>query len=91
MTQARLKRVAAGDLVEVRPAREILGTLDAGGTLGGLVFMPEMLEYCGRRFRVSRRAEQGDLDSVSIQRDIPGGVHTDSQVLPLIHGDHIDD
>lgn len=66
MTQARLKRVAAGDLVEVRPAREILGTLDAGGTLGGLVFMPEMLEYCGRRFRVSRRAEQVCTDGAPV-------------------------
>jgi len=58
--------MAAGDLVEVRPAREILGTLDAGGTLGGLVFMPEMLEYCGQRFRVSRRAEQVCTDGAPV-------------------------
>ena len=32
---------------------------------------------------------RSDLGSVSIKRDIPGGVHTDSQVLPLIHGNHV--
>jgi hypothetical protein len=48
----------AGDWVEVRDPREIAQTLDADGTLGGLPFMPEMLEYCGKRFRVLRRAEK---------------------------------
>ena len=44
-----------GDIVEVRPPDEILATLDANGTLHGLPFMPEMVEFCGKRFRVSRR------------------------------------
>ena len=47
-----------GDLVEVRPAEEILATLDADGTIGGLPFMPEMLQHAGRRFTVSRRVEK---------------------------------
>src|SRR4030095_17098039 len=42
----------AGDWIEVRPAAEILETLDQEGRLEGLPFMPEMLRYCGRRFRV---------------------------------------
>lgn len=49
-------RLFPGDLVEVRTPREILQTLDAGGTLGQLPFMPEMVEFCGKRFRVSKRA-----------------------------------
>jgi len=44
-----------GDLVEVKSADEILATLDADGTLDHLPFMPEMVEFCGKRFRVSRR------------------------------------
>jgi hypothetical protein len=44
-----------GDLVEVKSPREILATLDADGTLDKLPFMPEMIEHCGKRFRVSRR------------------------------------
>ena len=45
-----------GDLVEVKTPDEILQTLDAAGALDHLPFMPEMLEFCGQRFRVSRRA-----------------------------------
>lgn len=42
----------AGDFVEVRTKEEILATLDARGCVDGLPFMPEMLQFCGRRFRV---------------------------------------
>jgi hypothetical protein len=44
-----------GDFVEVKSPGEILQTLDADGTLERLPFMPEMAEYCGRRFRVAKR------------------------------------
>lgn len=47
----------AGDLVEVRSAEQILATLDSEEKLEGLPFMPEMQQYCGRRFRVVRRAD----------------------------------
>ncbi len=47
----------AGDLVEVRSEDEILRTLDSRGTLDSLPFMPEMLPFCGKRFRVSKRAD----------------------------------
>ena len=45
----------AGDKVIVRSPEEILSTLDADGTLDRLPFMPEMLEWCGKAFRVQRR------------------------------------
>ena len=48
----------AGDVVEVRPAAEILATLDAGGALESVPFMPEMRQYIGRRFTVTRRVEK---------------------------------
>jgi hypothetical protein len=44
-----------GDLVEVKAPEEILQTLDADGTLDRLPFMPEMVEFCGRRFQVVKR------------------------------------
>ena len=47
-----------GDWVEVRSEQEILSTLDDGAALDGLVFMPEMLAFCGRRFRVYKRADK---------------------------------
>src|ERR1700720_4807612 len=49
-------RLRPGDLVEVKTPDEILGTLDAYGTLEQLPFMPEMVQFCGQRFQVSKRA-----------------------------------
>jgi len=46
----------AGDLVEVLSAAEIVASLDAEGACESLPFMPEMLQFCGRRFRVFKRA-----------------------------------
>src|SRR5262245_10013591 len=47
-----------GEWVEVRSPAEILATLDAEGCLDHLPFMPEMLPYCARRFRVYKRADK---------------------------------
>lgn len=44
-----------GDLVEVKAPEEILQTLDGDGTLDRLPFMPEMIEFCGKRFQVAKR------------------------------------
>jgi len=42
----------------LRSAREILATLDEDGCAGGLPFMPEMLEFFGKRLDVRARAER---------------------------------
>jgi hypothetical protein len=47
-----------GDRVRVRSAREIAATLDDNGTLDGLPFMLEMLEYCGQTAVVHRSAHK---------------------------------
>ena len=52
------RKLRPGDEVEVRSKEEIVGTLDADGRLEGMPFMPEMLQYCGRRFRVHKRAHK---------------------------------
>ena len=44
--------------MEVRSAEEILATLDEQGCLDALPFMPEMLQYCGKRFRVFKSAHK---------------------------------
>jgi hypothetical protein len=54
----RSSSLRAGDVVEVRSEEEILLTLDKGGRLDALPFMPEMLAHCGKRFRVSGRAHK---------------------------------
>ncbi len=48
----------AGDHVEVRSEEEILATLDQQGALDGMPLMPEMLEFCGKRFQVGKRADK---------------------------------
>lgn len=48
----------AGEVVEVRSQDEILATLDATGRLDAMPFMPEMLAFCGQRFRVFKRADK---------------------------------
>jgi hypothetical protein len=53
-----LSRFRAGDYVEVRSKEEILATLDQHGCVDGMPFMPEMLQYSGRRFRVSAVAHK---------------------------------
>ncbi len=53
-----LLNLKAGEWVEVRTQDEILATLDQNGRLGNVPFMPEMLEYCGKQFRVHRRTDK---------------------------------
>ncbi|MGO9087687.1 MAG: hypothetical protein ACLQBK_20930 [Candidatus Sulfotelmatobacter sp.] len=54
MTQTTAK-LRPGDIVEVKAPDEILLTLDADGTFDQLPFMPEMVEFCGKKFQVSKR------------------------------------
>jgi hypothetical protein len=65
----------AGDWIEVRRVDEILGTLDEAGKHEGMPFMPEMLRFCGRRFRVVARASKVcDTSHLTGSRRIPGTV-----------------
>ncbi len=50
--------LSPGDLVRVRSAAEIFGTLDAQGSFDNMPFMPEMVQYCGRTLRVDKRADK---------------------------------
>src|SRR5262245_33997177 len=67
---ARKLNLKAGEWVEVRTREEILATLDQHGRLENLPFMSEMLQYCGRRFRVFKRADKtcDNIQGWSIRR-----------------------
>ena len=71
-----LLNLRAGDIVEVRSKDEILATLGADGALDELPFMPEMLEYCGQRFEVFKRADK-TCDTIvdSVSRRMRDAVH----------------
>ena len=51
-------RLKVGDRVRVRSQAEILATLDEHGCLDGLPLMPQMLDACGKDFRVSKCAHK---------------------------------
>ena len=48
----------AGDWIEVKSKDEILATLDKNGRLEQMPFMPQMFQYCGRRFMVQKSAHK---------------------------------
>jgi hypothetical protein len=75
-TTSQVLGLRVGDWVEVRSADEILATLDDRGRLDQLPFMPEMLEYCGRKFRVFKSAHK-TCDTIEIYkaRRMTGAVH----------------
>ena len=69
--------LCAGDWVEVRSKEEILATLDKNGRLDGMPLMPQMLEQCGKRFQIYRRAHK-TCDTISghyANRRVPDGIH----------------
>ena len=65
-----------GEEVEVRSAAEILSTLDDKGEFENLPFMPEMLQFCGRRLRVHKVANKlCDTIGASGNRRMNNAVH----------------
>src|SRR6266850_3211640 len=69
----------AGDWVEVRSAEEILATLDEQAGLDALPFMPEMLQYCGKRFRVFKAAHKAcDTIKKTGNRRMENAVHLEN-------------
>jgi hypothetical protein len=79
----------AGEFVEVRSQEEVLATLDASGRLEAMPFMPEMLPYCGKQFRVFKRADK-TCDNIKPwnMRRVRRAVHlTDVRCDGKAHGD----
>jgi hypothetical protein len=71
-------RFRVGDVVEVRSPAEILATLDQNGELENLPFMPEMLQYCGKRLVVHKVAHKlCDTMGASGLRWMNNAVHLD--------------
>jgi hypothetical protein len=69
-----------GDVVRVRSAEEILATLDAKGTIDGMPFMPEMLQYAGNELPVYASAHK-TCDAINLtgtSRRLERMVHLDT-------------
>ena len=66
----------AGEWVIVRSKEEILATLDARSRMEGMPFQPEMLAYCGKRYRVGKVAHKTcDTVNKTGSRIVPNAVH----------------
>jgi hypothetical protein len=70
----------AGEWIEIRSREEILATLDDNGRLDGLPFMPEMLQFCGKRFQIYKSAHK-TCDTVS-------GRYVGLSVARCVHLEH---
>jgi hypothetical protein len=77
----------AGDWVEIRSKEEILATLDGNGRLDELPFMPQMFNYCGKRFKVFKRAHK-TCDTVNWTggRRLDNAVHLELRCDGSAHG-----
>jgi hypothetical protein len=78
-------KFAVGDWVEVRSKEEILQSLDARGQLDGMPFMPEMLQFCGKRFQVYKSAHK-TCDPDYNSRRIRNAVHLETRCDGQAHG-----
>ena len=76
-----------GDWVEVRSFAEICATLDVQSSVDALPFMPEMARYCGRRFKVYKRAHKAcDTIDTYMNRSMADAVHLELRCDGSAHG-----
>jgi hypothetical protein len=64
-TESAALNLQPGELVEVRSESEIRATLDSQGRNRGLIFDPEMLLHCGRRYRVAAQLRKIIVEETS--------------------------
>ena len=60
----------AGEWVEVRSIREISLTLDDSGRHKGFYFMPEMEQFCGKKFKIFKNVDTILLESTGELRKL---------------------
>jgi hypothetical protein len=76
-----------GDWVEVLSPEEILQTLDDKGALGNMPFMPEMVQFTGKRLEVSASAHKAcDTIETYNNRRIENSVHLGVRCDGSAHG-----
>ena len=81
------EKLSAGDWVQVRGRGEILRTLDSRGCLDEMPFMPEMFAFCGKKFRVYKRAHKTCDTVFPIRgRRVPDTVHLETRCNGAAHG-----
>jgi hypothetical protein len=87
MTKTKGSTLHAGEWVEIRSKEEILRTLDSNGQLDGMPFMPEMLQFCGQKVQIYKRAHK-TCDTVFPVRGrrVHRSVHLETRCDGSAHG-----
>jgi len=81
------RKLRVSDWVEVKSKEEILQTLDQQGRLDGMPFMPEMFAFCGKRFRVYKRAHKTCDTVFPVRgRGVDSAVHLETRCDGSAHG-----
>jgi hypothetical protein len=75
----------AGELVQVRSRSEIEATLDENGRNQGLSFDPEMLDCCGRVYRVAGRIERMIHETTHKMIDLKNTVSLEGACCEGVH------
>jgi len=75
-----------GELVEVKSEREIRQTLDEQGRHRGLLWMPGMARFCGKRYTVYKRVETIMLESTGELRKIKNTVLLGNVMCENLYG-----
>lgn len=76
LTTEHVLNLRVGEVVRVRTQEEILATLDEKSELDNLPFMPEMLQFCGKRMTVHKVAHKlCDTIGASGMRRMERSVH----------------
>lgn len=79
-TPAESLDLQVGELVEVKSLAEIKATLDSQGLNRGLHFAPEMIPYCGRKLRVTSRADRMITEGIGTMRSMKNTVILENSV-----------
>lgn len=75
-----------GEWVRVKPEKEILASLDRCNQNKGLVWMPIMSQYCGKKLKVYKRVDRIVLESTGEIRKLKNTVLLEDSICDGIYG-----
>lgn len=79
-------RLQPGELVEVKSESEIRDTLDEHGRHRGLLWMPNMARFCGKRYKVHKRIETMMLEATGELRKVRNTVLLENVMCEDLYG-----
>jgi hypothetical protein len=85
LTPVESLNLQSGELVEVKPMKNILETLNRTGRNRGLYFSPDMRLSCGKPQRVERRLDKIIVDGTGDARKMSNTVYLEGSLCGCSH------